>query len=423
MHDRQPVRLPERATRELLAEQAAILARAARGVQLHDLLDDLCHLIADPEAGTVCTVLLVEDGRVWHGASPGMPDTFTSAIDGEAIGPDRGSCGTAAHLAQPVVATDIAVDPRWEPWRDVALAHGLRACWSLPVVDEHGTVLATFAAYSSTPRGPGEDEYELLEMAADLASILVSQDRSRERLRAMATSLARANEQLRAADRAKDDFLSMTSHELRTPLTPMVGMLETLQWRWDELDEDRRRTLVDVVTRHSHRMQHLVDDLLTVASVTAGHLLTAPTDVELRSAVEEAVTSLYAEGREIHVEVPDGLVAFVDPRHLQQVLINYLTNAIKYAPTGPIRVQAAAHDGTVEVHVVDEGPGVEPGFVPDLFEPFRQRDSGDRRTSRGTGLGLSVVRALTEANGGHASYRPHEPAGSCFVIALPAGTA
>lgn len=408
------------AARALLADQAAILERAARGHDLPAMLDDLCRMVEDGEAGTTCTVLLLEGDSLRHGAAPGMPRAFTEAIDGEHIGPDQGSCGAAAYLAVPVYVDDIATDPRWRPWRDLALGLGLRACWSVPVVDDAGTVLATFAAYCVDARMPTPDEEELLAVAAHLAAILIAQDRSRERLQAMTGRLERVNAELVRISHQKDDFLSLTSHELRTPLTPMTGMLDTLLGRWDELPDRRRRELVEVVARHARRMHLLVDDLLTMAGVTSGSVRAAPCDVDVHDAVEEAIVSIHGEGRTIVSDVPAGLVVRADPDQLQQILINHLSNAVKYAPTGPVRVTARPLVGEVEVRVLDRGPGIGEGFVEHLYEPFRQVDTGDRRTARGTGLGLAVVRALSEANGGRAWYEPRRGGGSAFCVAFPA---
>lgn len=406
-------------TGPLLAEQVALLERATRGEPLADLLDLLCRMFEDQHPDCTCTVLLIEGDRLKHGAAPGMPASFTEAIDGERIGPSTGSCGTAAHLGKPVFVDDVATDPKWEPWRDLALALGYRSCWSVPVIDDTGTVLATFAAYGQQVRMPTDEERDLLGVAASLAALLIGQHRSRQRNEAMAVRLGRVNDELLEAGRAKDDFLSMTSHELRTPLTPMTGMLETLLVRWDDLGDDRRRELVAVVHRHATRMTRLVDDLLAMASVASDRLDRRPEDVALAPAVHEAVVSVFAEGRRIVNDVDEDVVVRVDRTHLQQMLINYLTNALKYAPNGPIRVTAAVDGDEVHVRVIDEGPGIAEAFLDRLFEPFAQIDSGDRRTARGTGLGLSVVRALARANEGRAWYEQRPLPGASFGVTLP----
>lgn len=412
--------LPRRATRELLAAQSRILARAAAGEHVTALLDPICRLIEDPAAGTICTILLVDGPVLRHGAGPSMPEAYNDAIDGVEWGPDRGSCGTTAHTGLPTIVEDIATDHRWVPWKDLALGFGLRACWSLPVHSRDGRVLATFAAYAPEPRLPLPEELELLEYACSLVSVLLEQQADRDRLTSLTERLERANQELLAASRAKDDFLSMTSHELRTPLTPMLGMLETLGQRWESLGDDERLSLVDVISRQGFRLKHLVDDLLTMSAATAGELRSFPEAVAVGPAVEEAVVMMVGDGGAPVVDVPDGLEAWVDPRHLQQVLQNYLSNAVKYAEGGPRRVVARREGDEVVLRVEDDGDGVHPMLVDRLFELFTQLDRGDRRTARGTGIGLAVVRALAQLNGGRAWYEPGREGGSTFAVALPA---
>ncbi len=416
----QVIVLPRRATRELLAMQSSILAQAARGTHVRDLLDPICRLIEDADSGTTCTILLVEGPTLRHAAAPGMPDVYTRAIDGLEWGPDRGSCGTTAYTGTATLVDDIATDPRWAPWRELALGLGFRACWSVPVRSRGGEVLATFAAYCTTPRMPDASELELLEHASNLVSVLLEQQRDRDRLHALAADLEASNDALVAANRAKDDFLSMTSHELRTPLTPMIGMLETLQERWELLPDTDRRGMLDVMSRQAQRLRHLVDDLLLMSAARAGELHAFPEEVEVRPAVEEAIVAMLGPDRTVLVDVPEGLVAHVDPRHLQQVLQNYLSNAVKYADDGPSAVRAARVGRQVVVRVEDDGPGVPSERADELFELFTQLDRGDRRTARGTGIGLSVVRALAELNGGRAWHEPAAGGGASFALAVPA---
>lgn len=357
------VLVPQRATLELLALQSSILARAASGEDVHDLLDAICRMIEDPFAGVRCTILLVEGPALRHGAAPGMPEAFTEAIDGEHWGPDRGSCGTTAYTGRPTLVEDIATDERWVPWRELALAHGLQACWSVPVFSRDGRVIATFAAYATEPRMPDDGELELLEHASHLVSVLLEQQRDRDQLENVTARLEDTNRELLAASRAKDDFLSMTSHELRTPLTPMIGMLETLQMRWTQLADEQRRSLVDVVARQAVRLHHLVDDLLTMSAAAAGELRTRPQVIDVRPAIELALTSMLGPEPDVAVEAAPDLQVLCDPRHLQQMLENYLSNAIKYADDGPVLVSARREAEEVSLCVIDDGDGIDPTLV------------------------------------------------------------
>ena len=126
------------------------------------------HLIAvetSAETDLLTSILLLEDGkRLRHAAAPSLPRSYCEAIDGGEIGPEAGSCGTAAYLGHAVYVSDIATDDLWKNYRDVALEHGLRSCWSTPIFDIQGAVLGTFAIYHLTPRSPTPDEVEAIRL-------------------------------------------------------------------------------------------------------------------------------------------------------------------------------------------------------------------------------------------------------------------
>lgn len=154
----------------LATRQSQVPVELASGDDLESVLSR--HLLAveamaDRELLT-SILLLDEDGRrLSHGAAPNLPAEYCRAIDGSQIGPRAGSCGTAAYLDRPVYVTDIATDPLWTDYRDLALPHGLRACWSTPIRDGGGAVIGTFAIYHRTVGGPTAEEIEAIEMIAD----------------------------------------------------------------------------------------------------------------------------------------------------------------------------------------------------------------------------------------------------------------
>jgi PAS domain S-box-containing protein len=167
----------------LLAGEREILGRIAAGVPIASVLDGICRLIESLRDDLLASILLVEPGpRLCHGAAPSLPEAYVRAIDGMAVGPDTGSCGTAAHLKETVIVADIATDSRWAAYRDLALPHGLRACWSSPVRDAAGEVMATFAVYHRVPRAPRPDELELVSRAAQITRIALERDAATEAL-------------------------------------------------------------------------------------------------------------------------------------------------------------------------------------------------------------------------------------------------
>ena len=183
-----------RASVELVAGHNRVLELMARGRPLPHVLDALARWIESQCPGTLASILLLErDGiHVRHGAAPSLPETFTRAVDGEPIGPRAGSCGTAAFRREPVVVDDIASDSLWDDYREIALAHGFRACWSAPIFDEQHRVLGTFALYRRDRGGPDRRQWEMIELASHTAAIAIAREREGEELRRRDAQFAEA---------------------------------------------------------------------------------------------------------------------------------------------------------------------------------------------------------------------------------------
>ncbi len=159
---------------DLVAHQGAILELIASGAGHGDVLTAVVHALEGMIVDSRCSILLLDPARgaLDHGAAPSLPAAYTAAIDGIHIGPDAGSCGTAAYTGRRIVAEDIRTDSRWEAFRDLALPHGLRSCWSTPIRGRTG-VLGTFAVYHYAPHRPGEREQRLVDRFTHLASVAI----------------------------------------------------------------------------------------------------------------------------------------------------------------------------------------------------------------------------------------------------------
>jgi PAS domain S-box-containing protein len=159
----------------LLAGENRLLEMVAKGDSLPDILDSLCLLVEDQSSGVFAFILLMEPNgkRLRHGAAPSLPKAYTDAIAGLVIGPSVGSCGTAAYRAEQVIVSDIATDPLWADFRDLALAHSLRACWSTPIFSAEGKVIGTFAMYYGEPRSPSPREQDTIKHITHLAGVAI----------------------------------------------------------------------------------------------------------------------------------------------------------------------------------------------------------------------------------------------------------
>ena len=165
----------------LFAGQARVLEMLNTGRMLHEVLGELVRVVEAQSPGMLCSVLLLnEDDRLETCAAPSLPAEYSATIDGLPIGPNAGSCGTACWRGETVVVGDIASDPLWQGYRVHALAHGLRACWSRPIVGATGRVLGAFAMYYSKPRLPAAAHVELMNSAVRLAGIAIETRRTQE---------------------------------------------------------------------------------------------------------------------------------------------------------------------------------------------------------------------------------------------------
>jgi PAS domain S-box-containing protein len=167
------------------AGRLALLERIAKGAPLSDLLEGVVRLIEAQGTDMLCSILLVDhpQGVVHPIAAPSLPAEYTKALDGLKIGPEEGSCGAAAARGQRVIVEDIATHPFWAKYKAFALPHGLRACWSSPIVDPDGVVIGTFAMYYREPHQPSAREIEWVDVATYIASVAIVRDRAEQSMR------------------------------------------------------------------------------------------------------------------------------------------------------------------------------------------------------------------------------------------------
>src|SRR6266571_679185 len=159
----------------LLAGENRVLEMVAKGDSLCDILETLCLLVEEQSSGVFASILLMDPNgkQLRHGGAPNLPKPYTEAIDGAFIEPAVGSCGTAAYRAEQVIVSDIAVDPLWADFRELALAHSLRACWSTPIFSSEGKVIGTFAMYYREPRSPSPREQDTIKHITHLAGVAI----------------------------------------------------------------------------------------------------------------------------------------------------------------------------------------------------------------------------------------------------------
>ncbi|MBE9170884.1 PAS domain S-box protein [Pleurocapsales cyanobacterium LEGE 06147] len=234
-----------------------------------------------------------------------------------------------------------------------------------------------------------------------------------------------AREEAETANRIKDEFLAVLSHELRSPLNPILGWSKLL--RTHKLDEKVVDRALETIERNAKLQTRLIEDLLDVSCIQQGKLALNVSSVNLVEVIEGALETvqLAAETKNIHIQTQlNSEVKPIkgDPNRLQQIVWNLLSNAIKFTPKGGrIEVRLEQVDFYAQIQVIDMGRGISPQFLPYVFEYFRQADGTTTRTFSGLGLGLAIVRHLTELHGGTVwAESPGEGQGATFTVRFPA---
>jgi PAS domain S-box-containing protein len=224
-----------------------------------------------------------------------------------------------------------------------------------------------------------------------------------------------------AVSQAKDEMVSLVSHELRTPLASLLGFTELLYSR--EFSEEHRRQYLEVMLREGRRLTDLINDVLHIQRLEAGHQNLNLALADLNALIRRAITAAGEDSeRPITLIVSATLpLVLVDTDAILQVMANFLTNARKYSPDGgPIIISTKLVGEMVEIEVQDSGLGLPADALPKLFATFYRVDSSDRRLIKGTGLGLAINRRIVEAHGGKVEASSIGPGhGSCFRFTLP----
>jgi signal transduction histidine kinase len=254
--------------------------------------------------------------------------------------------------------------------------------------------------------------------------------RYRRRQRDLLEQWAQASERehavadkLTQADQQKSEFLALVSHELRTPLTAVKGFVDTALLHWDRLPDDRRRELLTRASSNADELGRLVRQLMEFGRTESGPIQIAPDTLDVAAAVDLALLGIapVTARHRLEVDVPDGLVVDADADAFNHVLVNLLTNAMKFSPAGTlVAVGARRADGEVVVSVADEGPGIAPDEQERIFDRFYQSRNGNQ--ARGTGIGLTIAQRFTAQHGGRIWVDSEPGRGATFSFTMPVAT-
>ena len=346
----------------------------------------------------------------------------------ESCGNGDSACGVALQSKQRVVVEDVNESEIYvgKPVLDAMRHADVAAVESVPLISSAGKVLGIISTHFANAHRPSEQELRLMDLLARQTADYLERKRvegEREQLLAREHDLRQTAEE---ANRLKDEFLAIMSHELRNPLNVILGYAELLL-RMDEIKSaPHLQRMADAVKRNAVAQSKLIRDLLDLSRLRSGKLElnreTVSPGASIQNAIETVRMDAAEKGVEIKVEAPDD-VLFVraDPVRLEQIIWNLLNNSVKFTPRGGvITVRLEDENDAIVLKISDNGQGIDPSFLPHIFEIFRQADPGTSRAQQGMGIGLAVVQQLVELHGGTVSaHSAGVGKGATFMIRLP----
>ncbi len=526
--------------------RTGIMERIASGVVLEEVLEYTVRSAQRLSPEMACSILLLEEGKLRHGAAVGLSEEYCAAIDGVAIGDGVGSCGTAAFRGERVIVEDIENHPYWQPFLTLTRQAHVQACWSEPIKGKNGNILGTFAIYYRQPRSPSRQDLLLITSVASYIAIAIEHHiansalrKSEERfslamkgasdglwdwdlvtnevyfsprwkdmlgyaddelpstleawqrllhpddvqparqvlrhflagetekysaefrmlhkdghyvdvlargflvysedgatqLRMVGThvdisemkrkekELTEAKEQAEFANQAKSEFLSHMSHEFRTPLNAVMGFAQILDCDVSRpLSPEQKESVMEIL-QASNQLLDLVNGLLELAKLEKAGVPLQPESLPVNEMVEACLDKVrpMAEKRGVFLdfETMAELHVLADKQRFNQVLMNYLINAIKYSPVnGRVTLRLTTEGPLLKFDVIDQGPGIELEKQQNIFEAF-VRLRGAQLPDQGAGIGLSISRNLVEGMGGSVGVHSQPGQGATFWFTLP----
>lgn len=470
------------ASEALIATQSQVLELIADGAELKEIFNRLCELLEQELPSAYCSILVVDpqENRLRSGAAPTLPPEYAQGVDGLMIGACSGSCGTAAYRGESVFVNDIATDPLWANFRDFALGHGIRACWSSPFLSTEGQVLGTFALSHQVACQPTPYHQEVLKTAVNLASIATESSRRAAALKTanlelehrvkvrtaeLSSTLQRLQQtqaQLIQAEKMSGlgQMVAGVAHEINNPATFISGNLPHAQDHFEDLlnllkayqsdfPEPREAVAAQLETIE---LEFLMEDLPQVLKgmesgcdriikIVQGLRNFSRLDeadlkaVNLHEGIENTLMilnhRLASPGQQPEIQLlkqySDLPLVTCYANQLNQVFMNLLSNAIDALSSQALQATpdfspwiriTTERVGTdrVQIKIADNGTGIPPEIQTRIFEPFYTT----KPIGQGTGLGLAIsYQIVTEQHQGQLSVVSSPGQGTEFIVEIP----
>jgi len=334
----------------------------------------------------------------------------------------RGPTGTAIRTGKVTMTSNMLTDPDFKPWRDEAIKRGYASSIVLPLTSG-GKTFGAITIYSKEADPVSKDETELLtELANDLAYGITTirlniANKQAEKI------LKNENIRLQELDRMKSEFVSIVSHDLRTPLTSIMGFADTIMRKKLKLTEKQKATFIGYIREESRRLSRLISDYLDLSKIESGKFELNLKNVNIRKVINSTVEMFLANTKKTKLkwEFGPGLPEIkLDKDRITQVLQNLIDNAIKYSPiSSTIDIIVKKELNNIIVSVNDEGQGVPDEEKNKVFDRYYRLKNEVTRKEQGTGLGLTISKAIVERHGGKIWVENNSPVGSRFIFTVP----
>ena len=445
--------ITERKKREQLQhDENYVLTLLGQGAELSQLLDAIVRLGEYHDPSIKGSVLLFDPSREYlvQASAPSLPDDYNELLkNGLPIGPNVGSCGTAAYLKERVIVSDIENSPLFKPFEEAvkrAISNGLLSCWSQPIISSNGDLLGTIANYSNKLGEPNADSLRVLEWSARIAAISIERKQAEQELQKKNEQLDAQNEELRATEeelRASNEELQATNeelrdaqeklvrserlaaigqlaggvgHELRNPLSAIKNAVYYVRGKVakSELGQKEPQVIefLDIMDDEINSSSKIINDLLGFSRV--GKPTVSPTRIE--RVIDDALSyTTIPENIELTKKLDTDLPEVkIDTDQVRQVLVNMILNAVQAMPTGgKLTINAKEKDKFLEVEITDTGCGMPHEVMVKIFDPlFTTR-------AKGIGLGLAVCKAIIDRHTGYIEVKSEVEKGTTFIIKLP----